>query len=172
MGERQRRVRLSISQPSLPRDVVLTQLGCEPAEGNCNASQLQMAQAYRVQLQDAIQSYGSIWGSRDGYFLTACNQHEGASLAHRRVVGRLSVVTRPSYDHAHPATAHPRAETCQDFDWFGIRIAGATMNDTFSAWWSATAAGRVPDPTVSRRVDVAWPGDGTCQPWGVRHGGC
>jgi hypothetical protein len=57
----------------------ILQLGCEPGAGNCNATQLAQSQAYRVTLQAQIEASQTAFGTRDARFLTACNQHEGAS---------------------------------------------------------------------------------------------
>lgn len=142
-------------------------LPCNFAAGSCNASMSAYVVAYAKNLGDNITGgagelpqsivrlllppcvYYSLplptsievatFGSRDGYFLTACAQHE---------------------------------ESCMNYDWggggeHGIVIGGESPAAVFHAW--QTRAG---GPADWRRRDVAWPGDASCAPNGVRHGGC
>ena len=58
------------------------------------------------------------------------------------------------------------------YDWGGggqrgIVVGGGSPATVFDAWRR-----RAGTPADWRRRDVAWPGDATCAPNGVRHGGC
>ena len=58
-------------------------------------------------------------------------------------------------------------ESCRAQDWFGITVGGQTPNSTLATWYTSSGA----DPGA-RRVDAAWPGDGSCMPDGFTHGAC
>lgn len=47
--------------------------------------------------------------------------------------------------------------TCRGFDWWGISIAGATMNASFTGWYTGGMGG-----VQASARDVDWPGDASC----------
>lgn len=117
---------------------IILGLGCVPPLGNCNATQTAALYSYATALHGNISAAVAAFGSRDGYFLHGCYQHESS---------------------------------CRDPDWMRIFVSSAaqTPNTSFSAWYTAATP---PPMSVYRVVDVPWPGDTSCQPYGYVHGGC
>lgn len=52
------------------------QLSCDLASGGCNAAQTAAITAYALDIQNNITAVQAGFGSRDGYFITSCWQHE------------------------------------------------------------------------------------------------
>lgn len=123
-------------------------LSCSLPAGTCTAAQAAYIHSFSGWLVGNITAAIAARGQRDGAFLSSCYQHE---------------------------------ESCQDFDFMGITIGSSTMYSTFSTFYACVPTIGTPagSPLAAGcnqadwiRVDVPWPGDNSCAPQGVRHGGC
>ncbi len=72
----------------------------------------------------------------------------------------------PGRDGYFVTSCFQHEESCRAYDYFGITVGTATPNSTF--WEFYTRGGTA----QSRVVDVMFPGDKTCDPFGFRHGSC
>ena len=59
----------------------ILRLGCDLPNNNCNAQQTAAAQAYHLDILANVTMAQAPYGSRDGYFLTSCYQHEESCRA-------------------------------------------------------------------------------------------
>lgn len=105
----------------------------------------------------------------------ACDPYSGCDAAQLAALAQYAAdlqaailaVIVPSRDSYFLSSCYQHEETCRAADWYGITIGGQTMAQTFANWFSAGVG------EAARRIDVAWPGDASCQPQGgPPHGAC
>lgn len=100
---------------------------------------------------------------------STCNAQQLAAI--KQYAGDLQAailaVIVPSRDSYFFTSCYQHEETCRARDWYGITVAGATMNSTLHNFWLNGVGAE------SRRIDVPWPGDASCQAQGgAPHGAC
>jgi len=101
---------------------------------------------------------------------TSCSTAEVQAMQgySRDLVSNITAVVAPfaTRDGYFLTSCFQHEESCRARDWYGITINGQTANSTLYAWYTA---GVNADAT---RIDVDWPGDGSCAPQGFDHGAC
>jgi hypothetical protein len=89
-----------------------------------------------------------------------CKPQELHALAqyHNALRGNITLAQSAfgTRDSHFLTSCNQHEETCRQQDWWGITIAGKTMNSTFYAWYTQGSSAA---PGASA-IDVAWPNDG------------
>ena len=101
---------------------------------------------------------------------STCDADETKAIQnfHQQLLSNIVTAEAPfgSRDGHFFTSCYQHEESCRASDWFGITIGGGTMNSTLTEWYLSGVGA-----ASTRRVDVPWPGDATCQER-VVHGSC